>query len=207
MAPVTDDPGVKGYMEILNRESESGDWISLPSFREAAQHGSAILAEYSCGGQERFVVSTGTERTVLKSFNSEPFILGCAEYLRSSLGSALFLTGGEEEEIWLIDSDGEQVAILEVFDYAVQDVLTAPLGGSYGFERIEKRLLKHVPAVVRSELLRVKTADWVLLVKTWTKQYISLLDTLLKVKEGTDAQILLRNRERLLAADLSADQK
>ncbi|MCP3938133.1 MAG: DUF11 domain-containing protein, partial [Actinomycetia bacterium] len=42
MAPVTSEPGVKCYIEILDRESdselESEYWISLSSFREAARH-------------------------------------------------------------------------------------------------------------------------------------------------------------------------
>ncbi len=211
MTSFTNDRSMEGYIEILDRESdsdlESEYWISLSNFREVARHNAGILAEYDCGYQERFVASTGAERAIFEPFDSRPFILGCAENWRSSLGDDLFLTGGEEEEIWLIDSDGEQVAVLEIGDKVTKRILTAPLGGSYAFERIERRLLKHVRAAVRGQLLRVRTADWVLLVKTWTKQYISLLDTLLEVKKGTKAQILLRNRKRLVSADLSAYEK
>ena len=68
------------------------------------------------------------------------------------------------------------------------------------FERIDTRLLKRVPATSRTQLLRLDTAQWKRVVNAWSEQYVSLLDTLLEVKEGPEAQHLLRDRGRLLSA-------
>ncbi len=193
------DSDLEGSVEILDRDA--GCWISFSSFeKEATRRPSALLAEYSYGYQERFAVVDETRKTILEPFYSAIFILGCVESGPSLLGASAFLTGGDEEEFWLIESDGKEVSLFLVTDNVTQDSLMEAIGGGLGFQRIESGLLRLVPATVRTLLLRIGAARWKGLVESWAKQYISLLDVLLEVKDGNESQALLRDRERLLRA-------
>ncbi len=194
MASAAHNRGWEGRVEIFDRES--GDWISLPDFRKLVRQAPAVLSEYSYGYQERFVAAIEAERAVLEPFYTTTFILGCAESRRTSGGADLFLTVGDEEELWLIESDGQGVAIDLVSDTVVRHTLMDAVGGALGFERINPSLVEGLPAMIRDRLLHVETAQWELLVKAWVEQYLALLDMLLEVKQA-DAEFLLRHRERL----------
>ncbi len=202
MEPETHDGGFEGGVEILDRVS--GCWISLSNFREVVQHTRAILVEYSYGYQERFVASGDIGNIILEPFYSSVFILGCVENGPSLLSTDIFLTGGDEEEFWLIESDSKEVSLSLVTDAVVQTDLMEAIGGALGFQRIERGMLKGMPATVLTQLLRLETARWKQLVESWARQYISLLDVLLEVKKDDEAQLLLRDRGRLLRATRGA---